>query len=117
MRQDAVFLVLAGAALGWIWAGGWQSTILQSTINTIGSAWSWLVVFGLFSFIFIFRFWRKVCHSSEKGLVGTYVAVQLYVERDGARCGFGAYWADFTSGFCGGRRVFIRSHSERFGIE
>ena len=38
-----------------------------------------------------------------------------YVERDEARCGFGACWADFTSGFCGGGIVFIRSHSERFG--
>jgi len=30
----------------------------------IGSAWSWLVMFGLFFVSFFFHFWRKVCHSS-----------------------------------------------------
>jgi len=39
VRQDAAFLVLAGVAL---------------RIDTIGSAWSWLVVFGLFLFLFLF---------------------------------------------------------------
>ena len=57
-------------------AGGWRST-----------AWSWLVMFGLLFLLLFLHFWRKVCHSSEKKF-GRYVAVQ-YVERDGARCGFG----------------------------
>jgi len=44
--------------------------------------------------------------------------VQLYVERDGGLDVVLVLAGQIlTSGFCGGDIVFIRSHSERFGIE
>jgi len=66
---------------------------------------------GCFLLFLFFVFGGKFAILRKKKF-GRYVAVQLYVERDGARCGFGACWADFDFRLLRGRYSF---HSQSFG--